>query len=101
GAKHPREAWEFMKFVQSQEGMEMLCDGQWKHSPLSHVSDSFYRNHKNKRIKLFYDLAKGNTFRWPKVGIWREWQDEMNASFDRIWKTGADPKESLQYVQDR
>ena len=59
GAKHPREAWEFIKYVQTREGMELLCAGQWKHSPLSHVSERFYREHKNKRIKLFYDLAAG------------------------------------------
>jgi ABC-type glycerol-3-phosphate transport system substrate-binding protein len=102
GAKHPREAWEFIRYVQSQEGMEMLCDGQWKHSPLAHVSEGFYRKHKNKRIKLFYDLAKGkNTFGTPHVGIWREWQDEMNASFQKIWTQGESPEAALGYVEKR
>src|SRR5207248_10327105 len=101
GSKHPREAWEFMKYVQSQEGMELLCDGQWKHSPLSHVSPAFYRNHKNKRIKLFYDLAAGKTFSWPRVGIWREWQDELSTSFDKIWLNGESPEAALGYAQGR
>jgi len=102
GSPHPREAWEFIKFVQSQEGMEMLCAGQWKHSPLSRVSDRFYREHRNPRIKLFYDLAAGQkTFSWPRVGIWREWQDEMGAAFDKIWTTGETPERALGYVQQR
>ncbi|HTE18940.1 MAG TPA: ABC transporter substrate-binding protein [Armatimonadota bacterium] len=102
GAKHPREAWEFIEFVQSQEGMEMLCLGQWKHSPLAKVSDRFFREHKNKRIKLFYDLAKGtHTFSTPRVGIWREWQDEMKSGFENIWTNGQDPETALRYVQDR
>lgn len=101
-AKHPNEAWEFIRFVQSQEGMEMLCDGQWKHSPLSSVSPRFYRDHKNKRIKLFYDLAAGpNTFSWPRVGIWREWQDEMKTSFEKIWTNGEPPEKALEYVENR
>jgi multiple sugar transport system substrate-binding protein len=102
GAKHPQEAWEFIRFVQTQKGMEMLCDGQWKHSPLSRVSDDFYRNHRNKRIKLFYDLAAGrNTVSWPRVGIWREWDDEMKNSFDRIWTKGEKPEVTLRYVEQR
>lgn len=101
-AKHPKEAWEFIKYVQSQPAMEKLCAAQWKHSPLSRVSDRFYREHKNKRIKLFYDLAKGSkTFSWPRVGIWREWQSEMNTSFEKIWTTGQSPEEALGYVERR
>jgi multiple sugar transport system substrate-binding protein len=102
GAEHPLEAWEFIKYVQSQEGMEMLCQGQWKHSPLAHVSERFYREHKNKRIKLFYDLARGkNTFSPPHVGIWREWQDEMSSAFQKIWTGGEDPEKALAYVDKR
>lgn len=102
GAKHPREAWEFIKFVQSQEGMELLCMGQWKHSPLSRVSDRFWREHKNKRIRLFYDLARSqNTFSSPRVGIWREWQDEMKTCFEKIWTGGEDPEKALGYVDQR
>lgn len=102
GSKHPQEAWEFIKFVQSQEGMEMLCDGQWKHSPLSHVSERFMRQHQNKRIRLFYELAKSkNTFAYPKVGIWKEWQDELKASFENIWTNGQDPSAALTYVDRR
>lgn len=102
GAKHPDEAWEFIKFVQSEQGMEMLCDSQWKHSPLSHVSPNFYKNHRNKRIKLFYDLAAGkNWFSWPRVGIWREWQDEMKTAFEKIWSNGEAPESALRYVEQR
>jgi multiple sugar transport system substrate-binding protein len=102
GAKHPNEAWEFINYVQSQEGMEMLCDAQWKHSPLAEVSPRFYREHKNKKIKLFYDLVKnGRTFTTPRAGIWREWGDEMNASFQQIWTNGQDPETALRYVDQR
>ncbi len=102
GARHPEEAWEFCKFVQSQEGMEMLCAAQWKHSPLSRVSERFYREHRNKRIKLFYDLAaRGRTFAPPPVGIWREWQDEMKTAFENIWTNGQAPADALAYAENR
>lgn len=101
-ARHPEAAWEFIRFVQSQEGMELLCDGQWKHSPLSRVSPGFYRKHRNKRIKLFYDLAAGKkAFRSPRVGIWREWRDEMKAAFESIWTRGDAPETALRSVERR
>lgn len=101
-SRHPDEAWEFIRWVQSQEGMELLCDGQWKHSPLSRVSPDFYRKHRNKRIKLFYDLAAGRgAFVWPRVGIWREWRDEMKAAFESIWTKGQTPEKALGYVEQR
>src|SRR5947199_204040 len=53
GAHHPREAWEFIKYVQSQKGMELLCLGQRKHSPLAKVSQEFWAKHPNPYIKLF------------------------------------------------
>jgi ABC-type glycerol-3-phosphate transport system substrate-binding protein len=102
GAERPREAWEFIRYVQSQEGMELLCDGQWKHSPLARVSPDFHRRHRNKRIQLFYELARSkNTFSTPRVGIWREWQDEMKTCFEKIWTTGEEPRAALEYVDRR
>lgn len=102
GAKHPDEAWQFIRFLQQQEQMERLCDSHWKQSPLRQVSDRFYRRHRNKRIRLFQDLAsEGKTFSSPRVGIWREWQDEMKTSFEKIWTNGQDPVTALTYVEQR
>jgi multiple sugar transport system substrate-binding protein len=102
GAPHPEEAWDFIRFVQQQENMEFLCHEQWKHSPLSSVSEAFLANHRNKRIRLFQDLAaSNNTFNTPRVGIWREWQDEMNSAFQKIWTSGEDPEDALEYVERR
>jgi multiple sugar transport system substrate-binding protein len=102
GARHPREAWEFIRYIQTQPAMEMLCLGQWKHSPLARVSERFLSEHPNKRIRLFYDLAASrNTFSAPRVGIWREWQDEMKAVFENIWIGGQAPEVALRYAQRR
>lgn len=102
GAKHPDEAWEFIQYVQSQEGMEMLCLGQRKHSPLAEVSDEFYRLHPHPYIKLFYDLARsGNTFKAPKTVIWKAYQDEMKNAFERIWTEDWEPEKALADVDRR
>jgi len=102
GAKHPREAWEFIKFVQSHKGMELLCMGQRKHSPLSTSSPEFLKNHPHPYLHVFMDLAKSpNTFSTPKIGIWREYQDEMNNAFSNIWLCKMTPEEALANVQAR
>lgn len=101
GAKNVEGAWDFIKFVQSQKGMEMLCLGQRKHSPLKKVSPEFWANHPNPRIKLFYDLATSpNAVPPPPLGIWPEYSSEMNNAFNTIAQ-GTDVKEALSYVTRR
>lgn len=102
GAKHPKEAFEFIKYVVSQPAMEKLCRLHGKHSPLSKVSDDFYRTHPNKRIKLFYDLASSpNATPPPKIGIWNEFSSELGAGIDKVTLLSATPKEAMDYVVAR
>jgi len=84
GSRHPKEAWEFIQFVNSQEGMEILCMGQRKFSPLRQVTDAFWENHPHPYITLFRDLALSpNCHALPKTGVLREYQREMGNAFDR------------------
>jgi ABC-type glycerol-3-phosphate transport system substrate-binding protein len=102
GAKHPNEAFEFIRFVESQKGMEMLCLGQRKHSPLIYVSADFYRKHPNPYIKLFAELPRGkNVYFPPKLGIWPEYQSELNNAFEEVSLLKKTPKEALDEVQAR
>ncbi len=102
GAKHPDEAFQFIKFVNSQRGMEMLNMGQRKHTPLVNVSPQFLRDHPNPYIEVFIELAKSpNTFSTPRMGIWNEFSSEMSAAFDRIWLGEETPHEALGRVQER
>ncbi|MCH7904743.1 MAG: ABC transporter substrate-binding protein [Armatimonadetes bacterium] len=102
GAKHPKEAFEFIKFVQSQHAMELLCLGQRKHSPLAEASDEFYEQHPNPRIRLFTELAKGpNAVSVPKIAIWPEYQAELQNAFDEVYINGMDPQEAMDMVKRR
>ena len=85
GAKHPKEAFEFMNYVASQKGMERFVLGQRKHSPLLQISPDFYAKHPNPYIKLFSDLPRGHhNFMFPKLGIWPEYQAEINSAVQEI-----------------
>jgi ABC-type glycerol-3-phosphate transport system substrate-binding protein len=102
GAKHPREAFEFIRFVQSQRGMELLCMGQRKHSPLVKVSERFWREHPNPYIRLFSEMAwSKNAVNAPQVGIWTEFGQEMTNAFEEVYLLQKTPKEALDKVQAR
>jgi len=102
GAKHPKEGFEFIKYVESQKGMEMLCLGQRKASPLRAVSDDFYKKHPNPFIKLFADMAYSkNAVAVPKLGIWPEYQAEINSMYDEVSLMQKTPKQALDDLQKR
>lgn len=102
GAKHPKEAFEFIKYVQSQEGMELLCMGQRKHSPLVEVSEDFYKKHPNPYIRLFADLPRGpNAVAPPQLGIWPQYSQELAAAIEQVFLNQKTPQEALHDVQVR
>ena len=53
GAKHKREAFEFIAWVNRQEIMEKLCKLHCKNSPLEKVSDDFLLHHPNPYVGVF------------------------------------------------
>lgn len=100
GAKHPREAFEFIKFVQSRRAMEMLCMGQKKHSPLREVSEEFVRNHPNPYMMKFRELAMSpNALIPPRTPIWPAWSDELSVAIQRINSGSATPEEAMRAVE--
>ncbi|NQT51079.1 extracellular solute-binding protein, partial [bacterium] len=102
GSRHPDEAWEFVKFSNSQKGMEILCNGQRKFSPLATVSDRFWEQHEHPYIKLFSDLAKGPSVATaPQTGALNRYQEELRVAFDRVRNLNATPQEALGAVRER
>ncbi|AIE84085.1 ABC transporter substrate-binding protein [Fimbriimonas ginsengisoli] len=102
GAKHPKEAFEFIKYVQSQKGMEKLCLGQKKATPLRAVSPGFFEKHPNPFIQLFATLPYSKTLAVaPKLGIWPEYQSEIDSAFDSIMLMQKTPKQALDDIQAR
>jgi ABC-type glycerol-3-phosphate transport system substrate-binding protein len=102
GAHHPREAFEFIRYVNEQGPMEKLCLGQRKFSPLAKVSDGFYQRHPNPYIKTFVELARSPGAQYaPRLSVWGAYNDEMYVAIDRIMALSATPQEALETVQSR
>ncbi len=102
GAAHPKEAFEFIRYVNSPGPMEKLCLGQRKFSPFVKVSDEFLRHHPNPYIQTFIELARSpNARSVPRLTVWAEYSDEMNVAADRVISLQATPQEALDQVQQR
>jgi ABC-type glycerol-3-phosphate transport system substrate-binding protein len=102
GAKHPKEAFEFIQFMQSQKGMEALCLRHHILSPLRETSAEFWKQHPHPYIRLFAEMPKTkNAYFPPKTGIWREYEAEMSSAVDEMVRLEKTPKEALDRVQAR
>jgi multiple sugar transport system substrate-binding protein len=102
GSAHPEEAFEFIRFLSSQEGMEMLCLGHRKFSPLKQVSEEFNAMHPHPYIGIFRELAfSPNGFTSSKTGIWNEYRREMGTAVSRIQNLNNTPEQALRIVQER
>jgi ABC-type glycerol-3-phosphate transport system substrate-binding protein len=102
GAKHPREAFEFIAYVQSQPVMEELCLSHRKNSPLRKVSESFWERHPNPYIRLFQALAYSpKATPPPKLGMWPELSAELSNCFDEVTLLKKTPTEALRAVRER
>jgi ABC-type glycerol-3-phosphate transport system substrate-binding protein len=112
GAKHPREAWEFIKFLSSHNpdarrfedlrGMELVCYLQQKNSPLRHWSPFFEQHHPHPRIDLFRQLGESpNAVHIPKLGIWQEYGREQVQVFEVSRLLTQPPMEAMAFCQRR
>jgi ABC-type glycerol-3-phosphate transport system substrate-binding protein len=102
GARYPREAFDFIAFVQRQDVMEKLCTSHGKNSPLVKVSEAFLANHPNKEIRLFDRLARSkNAIHPPLIGIWPQITNEMTNAFQLINLGQKTPRQALDEAQAR
>ncbi|HEY0866151.1 MAG TPA: extracellular solute-binding protein [Fimbriimonas sp.] len=102
GAAHPREAFEFLAFVQRQPVMERLCKDQRCNSPLAEVSEEFFRTHPNKEIRLFDRLARSPRAVGPiPMGIRNQIGSEVANAVDLMDLGQKKPKQALDDAQTR
>ncbi|MGH8047237.1 MAG: ABC transporter substrate-binding protein [Chthoniobacterales bacterium] len=102
GGKHPQEAFEFIRYVNTQGPMEKLCLAMRKFSPFKEVSADFYKNHPNSHIREFVELARSpNAMSTPQIPMWTQYTGDMNNGVTRIIAGTASPQEVLNDIQER
>jgi ABC-type glycerol-3-phosphate transport system substrate-binding protein len=112
GCKHPREAWEFLRFLSRPNfaaqsfdelsGVELLCFLQEKPSPFTQWSPYFAAHHPNPNVAIFRRLAQSpHAVSVPKMGIFEEYSRELYTAFDEVRLGLEPPEEALQKCQAR
>jgi multiple sugar transport system substrate-binding protein len=112
GSKHPREAWEFLEYVSSSNpaaqsfselrGIELTCFLQEKNSPLRVWSPYFAEHHPHPFISVFRELARSpRAYHAPAMGVWQEYQREINIAFDEVRLGRSAPEPAMRTVQER
>jgi maltose-binding protein MalE len=102
GASHPREAFEFLRYIQRREVNEKLAKLQRKFTALREVSPEFIANHPNPAIKFFTALSRSpNARAVPRLAIWRDYDTEMSVAAMSVRFLLKTPEEALAEVQKR
>ena len=102
GSKHPREAFEFMAFVQRPEQMESLCWTSGKNSPLKRVSDNYVYSNPNPYIDVFDRLADSpNATPVEQTPIYAEASGLIDVAAQQTYLLQKSPVEALTEAQQR
>jgi maltose-binding protein MalE len=102
GARHPREAFEFICYLQRQGVAEKLARSQQKFTALREVSDGFLRGHPNPAIGVFIELSRSAGARYvPRLSIWHEYDAELAVARERVQDLRETPAEALAGTQRR
>jgi multiple sugar transport system substrate-binding protein len=102
GARHPKEAFEFMAYINRQDVCEKLNMLHSKNSQLRRVSRQFLENHPNPYIAVYQTLAASpNAHGVPSVPIWPEVFKELIDAAQSVALEGADPATVLHAAQQR
>jgi ABC-type glycerol-3-phosphate transport system substrate-binding protein len=100
GAKHPREAFEFMAYLQRQEVMEKLCKLTWKNSPLKESSDDFVYSHPNPYVDVFDRLAASpNARHLDQTPIYQWALQQISLATEHTYLQKKTPKQALADTQ--
>jgi multiple sugar transport system substrate-binding protein len=102
GAKHKREAFEFLAYLQRQDVMEKFCTAGCAPSPLKQVSDCFLRNHPNPYVDVWEMLqASPHGQSVPPIEIYAEFSSELTVMIQRMYLLQGDARDELAQTQKR
>jgi len=102
GAKHPHEAFEFLRYTQRQDVAEKLAILQRKFTALREVSPDFAARNPNPAIGFFTALSRSPGARAvPRLSIWRDYDIEMTVAAMNVRYLIKTPEQALAEVQKR
>lgn len=102
GARHPKEAMEFLAYVQRPAVMEKLCLGQKKFTPRLEVSPEFLAAHPHPHLRTFIELAKSPNVR-PILSMptLAEYTNDLTTYISLVLLGRMGPDEARAALQER
>lgn len=102
GARHPREALIFLKYMVSQDVLERLCQEHGKVSPFRTPGADFFATHTNPFIRVFDELASSpDAFGYPSMPTWMHVSAELLKMHESILRGVRHPDEAVVTAQQR
>lgn len=102
GAKHPREAFEFLRYTQRRDVAEKLATLQGKFTALRDVSPEFLARHPNPAVSFYSELARSPNARTaPRLSIWRDYEVELSVAALNVRFLLKTPEQALAEAQNR
>ncbi len=103
GSKHPKEAFEFIKWLMRPENLEELCIAQGKFSPLIYSDrEEFIKKHPHPYIKVFINLARAkDAIFFPQATFYEFYRRELKRAFEAVMRLNKTPEEALNEVQEK
>jgi len=104
GAKHPKEAFEFLKFWYTPEISRYLSNQFYTFSPMISVNmdPEFVRTHDNPVVELNAQLAMGETaFRAPHIPVYQYMVNELDDAIDEVVYLRKDARTALEEAEKK
>ncbi len=102
GADHLEEAFTFMRYLVSQQGLEKLALAHGKMTSLKAVSPEFYDKHPHPYLQVHLDIANsGYAKARPQLAQYQNYFTDTNEAVNSILYGLVTPEEGLAQIQDR
>jgi len=102
GAQGCQEAFVFMQYLASAEGIESLALAHGKLSSRKVVSPSFYDSHPHPYLGLFLEISKSGYARTrPQLAHFQSYLNEANEAISEIASGRQSPEDTLRALQKR
>jgi multiple sugar transport system substrate-binding protein len=102
GARHSKEAMEFICFVNTRKEMEKLTNMHSKNSCLREVSPEYIKHHSNPYIDVFEKVTSSpNARSVPSLPILAEVNNEIYNAVDKVYLLQQKPIDALRQAQKR
>lgn len=96
--KHPDDAWEFVKFMASSQGQQILADTGTQIPTLQGLAKNWQETHKDLPTQIFLDAATNYSKEYPASVTFSEWNDVLNKGLTQVYNNQVPVEQGLKDI---